>query len=88
MIPLRYKKKKKSFDLVFIDAQHTFNECLADIKHWVTMMKPGSILAGHDFSINHLETMLAVIIGLVEEGFTELNVGMDNTWWATVPDLD
>lgn len=36
-------------DLVFLDAAHTYVEVLADIKAWYPKVRPGGILAGHDF---------------------------------------
>ena len=37
-----------SFDLVFIDANHSYEETLADIKLWSSKVKRGGILCGHD----------------------------------------
>lgn len=37
-----------SFDLVFIDANHSYVETLADIKLWRSKVKRGGILCGHD----------------------------------------
>jgi hypothetical protein len=34
---------------VYIDANHAFAECLADIQAWRTKLAPGGILAGHDY---------------------------------------
>jgi len=38
-----------SLDLVFIDANHTYPHVKADIEHWYPKVKPGGILAGHDY---------------------------------------
>jgi hypothetical protein len=40
----------ESLEFVFIDAEHTYNACAADIKAWLPKVKPGGILAGHDYS--------------------------------------
>lgn len=37
-------------DLVFIDANHTYDDVRADIRAWLPLVKPGGILAGHDYS--------------------------------------
>lgn len=34
---------------IYIDANHAFAECLADIQGWRTKLAPGGILAGHDY---------------------------------------
>ena len=38
-----------SLDLVYIDADHSYNGCLLDIKTWLPKVKPGGIICGHDY---------------------------------------
>jgi hypothetical protein len=37
------------FDLVFIDADHTFEGCYLDLLTWYPKIKPGKFLTGHDY---------------------------------------
>ncbi|MGE0671085.1 MAG: class I SAM-dependent methyltransferase [Parachlamydiales bacterium] len=37
-----------TFDLIFIDADHTYEGVLADLKVWYSKVKPGGIICGHD----------------------------------------
>lgn len=37
------------FDFVFIDADHTYQAVKADIAAWLPKVRPGGILAGHDY---------------------------------------
>lgn len=37
-------------DLVFIDADHSYDGVLADIRAYVPLVRPGGILAGHDYT--------------------------------------
>lgn len=39
----------KCVDLLFIDANHTYEFVKRDIQKWLPKMKPGSIMAGHDY---------------------------------------
>ena len=39
-----------SVDLVFIDAQHGYYNCMADILAWWHKVKPGGIVSGHDYN--------------------------------------
>jgi hypothetical protein len=36
------------FDFVFIDGDHSFEGCLADIRAWLPLVSPGGWIGGHD----------------------------------------
>lgn len=38
-----------SLDFVFIDADHAFESVCADIRAWLPKVRPGGVLAGHDW---------------------------------------
>jgi predicted O-methyltransferase YrrM len=38
-----------SIDFVYIDGNHDFQNCTNDIAEWSKKVKPGGIIAGHDF---------------------------------------
>lgn len=40
-------------DFAYIDADHSFGACLADLNAWENKIKPGGVLMGHDFTMNH-----------------------------------
>lgn len=42
----------RPIDLLFIDAGHSYEDCLADIKAWRSFVKPGGIICGHDYNCN------------------------------------
>ncbi|MCA9059326.1 MAG: class I SAM-dependent methyltransferase [Planctomycetaceae bacterium] len=37
------------FDWAFIDADHNYAECRADIEVWSALIRRGGIIAGHDY---------------------------------------
>ena len=41
--------KEQSLDFVYIDANHSYEGCLEDIKFWWSKVKKGGVLAGHDY---------------------------------------
>jgi predicted O-methyltransferase YrrM len=40
----------KSLDFVFIDGEHSYEATKADMEAWLPKVKPGGILAGHDYA--------------------------------------
>lgn len=39
----------ESLDFVYLDADHTYDAVYADIEAWLPKVRPGGIIAGHDF---------------------------------------
>lgn len=48
----QWEKQKLSFDLMFLDADHTTDGVVREIRAVMPLMKAGSIICGHDFSSN------------------------------------
>ncbi len=66
-------------DLIFIDARHDYDSVLEDIRLWWPRVRPGGILAGHDF--NHkwpgVERAVAHSFNLMHVGVTH-----DSVWFV------
>jgi len=43
------KIKDESLDFIFIDADHSYKECLWDILNWMPKVRKGGLVSGHDF---------------------------------------
>lgn len=43
------KASRVLWDLIYIDANHEYDSVKADIEAWWPLVKPGGILAGHDY---------------------------------------
>lgn len=53
-------EKKLKFDSLFIDGCHELAETQADIEGWLPFLKPGGLIAGHDYWPKHPGVMEAV----------------------------
>jgi len=72
-------KKLPPVDFVHIDGHHSTEQVRKDIENYITLVKPGGIISGHDY---HLvpDTTKAV-----DEFFKDgVLTGADFTWWRTV----
>jgi hypothetical protein len=41
--------KDEIFDFVYIDANHSYEGCLEDIRAWIKKIKKGGCICGHDY---------------------------------------
>ena len=54
------KRDGLRFDSIFIDADHNYAECRADIEAWRPMLRPGGLICGHDYWTQDVGVMDAV----------------------------
>lgn len=75
----------EKLDFVFIDGPHTYKNVRNDLDLWVPRLRPGGIVAGHDFTCAHPPLLWAVIeYRMMETDGEELNFAMDGVWWWQV----
>jgi hypothetical protein len=67
------------FDLVYIDACHEEEWALGDIKAWLPKVKPGGIIAGHDYHQDYLG-----VIRAVQQVFGGRQNVVEYNWWVRV----
>jgi hypothetical protein len=66
----------ESVDFMFIDANHTYEFVIRDIQAALPKMKPGGIIAGHDFNGAHPGVVQAVI----ESFIGDINLGREGAY--------
>lgn len=69
-----------SLDFVFIDGDHSYIGCMADIIAWLPKVKPGGWIGGHDYA--HPEQ--GNVKGAVDEAFKdkEIVLSYQRTWFV------
>jgi hypothetical protein len=71
------KVPDNSLDLVFIDAQHTYENVKEDIHDWAPKLKDNGIMGGHDL----YDAAFPGVRKAVEETGLEYEAGPGHTWW-------
>lgn len=70
-----------SLDLVYLDGNHAYDQIVADLEAWAPKVKPGGILAGHDYA----ENRPGVVKGVTERyGYPDA-LFCDATWLKVLP---
>ena len=65
-------------DFVFIDGDHSYDACRADIEAWTPFVKPGGVIAFHDFGSRADGVTRAIFEAIKAGKFSEI-VGQANT---------
>lgn len=71
----------RSFDLVYIDADHSVAAVRADIRAWQPLVKPGGLLAGHDYNP---EAWPGVVRAVKQELGNPHAVYPDSSWMVRI----
>ena len=70
-------------DLVFIDANHTTEQTVRDIEHWLPQVKNGGVIVGHDIDHKSKTGSVSSVRRAVEVVFgSNFKTGPDYTWWT------
>ena len=68
--------RDESIDMIFLDADHSYEAATLDIEAWLPKVKKNGILAGHDY-INHLYPGVKRAVDDMSKG----NIKIDGTSW-------
>jgi cephalosporin hydroxylase len=72
-----------TIDLVFLDADHSYEGVLRDIRAWKSKIKPGGYIGGHDFE-NPDPRFKFEVERAVREVFPVYEIDENFTWFAKV----
>lgn len=78
---------KALYDFVFLDADHSYEGCAADLAAWAPKVRPGGYICGHDYENTDFPKFgvtQAVDEFVAERGLT-LELGANFTWFARLP---
>jgi predicted DCC family thiol-disulfide oxidoreductase YuxK len=78
------KLKDKSLSFVFIDADHSYDGCSADIEAWRGKVKPGGWLCGHDYGFELLPGVKKAVDDAVRKHKWKLERGENYTWFVRI----
>lgn len=73
------KVSDHSFDFVYIDARHDYDSVLEDLEAWCSKVKPGGILAGHDYVDGDLPEGEFYVKSAVDEFFGARDIPVHGT---------
>lgn len=70
--------RQGQFDLIFIDGDHSYEACRADIAAWTPFLRPGGVIAFHDFGSRASGVTQAIFEAVKDRRFAQI-VGVANT---------
>ena len=70
---------ERSLDLVFVDANHSYESVRADIRVWRSKVRCGGVVAGHDFA-PAFEGVLRAVLEEASAAHADVHVAAW-TWW-------
>lgn len=72
---------ERRFGMVWIDADHSYEACLADIYAWTPLLQQGGIICGHDYGDVYTEGVTRA----VNQSFGEAHLTRCGSIWAIAP---
>ena len=70
-------------DFVFIDGDHSYEGCKADIAAWFPKLRNGGLLSGHDYRDERNYGVQQAVNEFVRDCGRELRLGGNYTWFVT-----
>lgn len=72
----------ETFDLVFIDADHTEAAVRRDLAAWVPKVKPGGLISGHDYGSRRYPGVTVAVNDFFRGSPHPLRLEANKVWWT------
>lgn len=72
----------QSVDIVFVDADHSYEGVREDIRLWQPKVAPGGWLGGHDYQ--NIDPRFGGVDRAVNELFPRVETDLNYTWWVNL----
>ena len=86
IIPMESDKAVKHikglFDFIFIDGDHSYEQCKKDILNYMPLIRPGGLIAGHNFDESNVTAHPGVHISVKEIFGMNYKLLEDFTWYV------
>lgn len=69
-------------DMVYIDANHSYESVKEDLSSWYSKIKSGGIISGHDYSSTRKRTVQRAVNEFFEDKNLQLHLEDCNVWWG------
>ena len=79
------KIEDASLDFVFVDAEHTYEDCSSDLRAWAPKVKPGGLLSGHDYDHPSFPDVRRAVDEAAAEHSWTLEVADHWVWFVRLP---
>jgi predicted O-methyltransferase YrrM len=79
-----YKVLKGQYDFIFIDGDHSYDQCKADILNYWQFIKPGGLLSGHNYHKDPTTAHPGVHESVDEIFGKRVNLIPDFTWYVQI----
>jgi len=73
-------------DFVFIDGDHSYQGCRNDMVNYFPLLRPGGILAGHDYGYHEFPGIQKSVDEFCVANGLTLHVEPETVWWAQKSD--
>ena len=72
-----------SFDMVYIDGNHKYASVVNDIREWLPKVKPGGVLAGHDYRFPGVRQAVHEFCDAHPQYKVRCTAQQHSSWWFT-----